>query len=121
MGIQDDIKTLKTLEEQFRADYGRYFETDNEKPFVVPIEGTDLKTTKLSRFKKGFAALSGAPDTISFTPTAKDYHFIIGNGTRRIKGKEFYCYMITAIRKNALSKEVEKVFYRGGDKEAFDH
>lgn len=117
MSIQDDIDSLKILQENFRSAHGRYFETDNEKPFNMPTEGDNLGTTELPRFKKGFCNIGGAPDKINFIPTAKDYHFIIGNGTRG----SYFCYMITAVRKNGLSNEIEKVTYTGGDKEAFDH
>lgn len=120
MSIQDDIDELKTLQESFRNIHGRYFEIDNEKPFEIPTQGDVLNTTELTRFKKGFCDLPAAPDKISFTPTAKDYHFIIGNGTRRSEGKMYYCYMITAIRKNSLTSKIEKVTYTGGNKEAFE-
>ena len=120
MAIQDDIDALKILQEKFRALYGRYFETDNEKHFEMPTTGDNIDTTELPRFTKGFCNIPTASDKINFTPTTKDYHFIIGTGARKKDGKMYFCYMITAIRKNSLSAQIEKVTYTGGDKEAFE-
>lgn len=120
MAIQDDIDALKILQEDFRTAHNRYFSTDNEKPFDMPTEGDDLGITELNRYTKGSHNIPEASKKVAFIPTAKDYHFIIGGGHLIKGGLSYYCYMITAVRKNGLSAEIEKVQFTGGDKEAFE-
>ncbi len=119
MAIQDDIETLKTMQEDFRSQHGRYFEIIHNSNYVIPTEDDDLKIKELERFKASGDNISPLFDKINFTPTAKDCYFIIGNGTV-LGDSPKRCYYMKGIRKNGTTFETEKVYVTDGDKEALD-
>lgn len=63
-----DLLSLAAIQDAFFTSNGRYIRTDPT-PVSIPNEGTDTKITQLIK------AGGGENETITFTPTAKDYQF----------------------------------------------
>ena len=116
MSIQDDIETLKTMQEDFRTAHGEYFEIIYDKSKLIPDEGDDLNITSLTRFLQP-ADVNTSVKSISFTPTAKDFQFIVGKGTYKDSDGKIVgrVYMITARRRLQLGGIIEHYKIWGGD------
>jgi hypothetical protein len=75
-GVDEDIATLKQKAEDFYTLNGRYFKGDWT-PNKMPVKG---ETTSFSKIRKA----EGETKDIIFTPTAKDWQYIVVNWNRKI-------------------------------------
>jgi len=99
MGIMEDIKTIKSKQEEFRTKHGEYFEIQANPSDQLPKIGDDLKISSLERFITDKSTAKNIK-SVPFIPTAKDYQFMVGVGIYYdAKGAvEGRVYMITAMR-----------------------
>ncbi len=87
MAVEDDLQTIKQLQDNFKQQHGAYFESDWASPsegqnIGIPINTDELNLTKIKRFIGNGDELYPRPDIteILFAPTAKNYKFLIGRG-----------------------------------------
>lgn len=122
MAIDDDLKKIAELQDQFKLDHGAYFEMDwAAQKIELPTIGTELALTKIKRFAPAGISDSVIPDKeiteIPFIPTAKDWRFCIGRGITRDRKTGLLsseCWYCQASRIDA-NGDIEQKYIGGGD------
>lgn len=122
MAIDDDLRIVEKLQNDFKTAHGAYFEMDwAAQKIEVPSVGAELALTKIKRFVPSGVSDSVIPakeiKEIPFAPTAKDWRFCIGRGISRDRKTGLLaaeCWYCQASRIDA-NRDIEQKYIGGGD------
>jgi hypothetical protein len=120
--IEDDLKSIETLQNNFKENYGTFFEMSMaEHNITVPKESDILDLKAIKRYlSTRNSKIDGNKEMtkIQFVPTCKNYKFIIGRGTQvdsktgELARESWYC---TAQQFSDDGKMLRQTTIQGGD------
>lgn len=119
LAIEDDLKTIEKLQNDFKNQYGSFFEMDWQQHHIaIPRQGDHLQLTKIKKLNKLSNSKNIDPE-ISFIPTEKDWRFCIGKGVKKNKNGETVseCWHCLATQKSEDDKILTVKIISGGDSE----
>ena len=122
MPIEFDLRTIETLQNQFKADHGVFFEMDWSGSHRIPIpkESDVLDLRSIRRYLGPSDKIFPNKEVteIPFVPTNKNYRFIIGRGLQidgegNLVKETWYC---KAEQFDDEGNVLRAVIRQGGDK-----